>query len=414
MSVEKIKNTARAGINRIGRLFGTDMMYIVKGSFWMNANYLFVSIVGLSTSILFAHFLSETAYGTYQYVLSIAGLVSALTLTGMNPAVTRSVAQGYEGELVHTTKYQIKLGVIASAVAIAAAIWYAFSHEAGVSLSLIFVALFLPTANALNTWTAYLSGKKDFKGTFYYSLINTIISYGGVILMLCLTRNFVWIALGNFLFGLLGNFVLYFATLRKMKPNDKINPETVPYGTHLSIMAIPGAVSAQLDAILIFYFLGAPALAIYSFATLLPEKISGGLKSISSVALPKFSERNETTVKNFLIKKLWIVLAILIVISGIYALVAPWIFLWLFPTYMASIPYTQIYSLSFFSVGATIVQTALQSQKKTKELYVVNFFVPLIKATLLIILMYLFGIWGVIWAQIITNLVSIVFQMSVF
>lgn len=401
-------------IHRIGRFFGTDLMYTLKGGFWMNLNYFFVSLCGLITSILFARLLSKDAFGTYQYILSIAGILSALTLTGMNAAVIRAVSIGYEGELVRTTKYQLWLGAIPTLVAFTVSSWYFFNGQSGLFVSLLWIGLFLPTANALNTWTAYVAGKKQFKLGFYFSIVNTLISYGGVIAMLYFTRDFVWIAFGNFFFGLLGNIVLYTMTLKSMRPSKEINSETLPYGTHLSVIAIPNAISAQLDALLVFHFLGAATLAIYSFSTLLPEKISGALKSMSSIALPRLSEKNEFAVKDFLKKKLLWILFALAICAGLYSLVAPWLFYILFPTYIASIPFTQIYSLSFFSVGATLVQTALTSQRKTKELYVSGITIPATRAILLCVMLYYFGLWGIIWAQIIINIFAIILQMSLF
>ncbi len=411
--MEKIKNTARATINRLGRFFGTDMMYIVKGGFWMNASYVFVSLVGLATSILFARFLSKADYGMYQYVLSIAALVSALTLTGMNSSVTRAVSRGFEGELVRTTKYQLWLGIIPTTAAGITAIWYALHGQSGIALALVFVALFLPPANALNTWGAYVSGKKDFPRGFYYGFFNTIISYSGVIILLIFTRNFIWVAFGNFFFGLVGNFIIYFWTIKVFRPSANVDKETVSYGNHLSLMNIPGAIAAQLDSILVFHFVGAAALAVYSFATLFPEKLAGGLKFVSGVALPRFSEKNEQSVNNFLKRQIWWILGSIGAIALAYALIAPYLFVWLFPNYMASVPYTQVYAFSFFSVAGGILQIALTSQKKTKELYQLSFVIPAIKALLLLVFLFYFGVWGIIWAQIITNFVSIIFVWKI-
>jgi O-antigen/teichoic acid export membrane protein len=412
--MERIKENARQKIHSMSRFFGTDVMYIAKSGFWMNANFILVSLFGLVSSVLFARLVSKDVYGTYQFILAIAGLIAVITPNNMSSAVLQSVARGNEGDLKVGTRFQMRWGIVASLVSGAISLWYAIHGNAPLSIALMLIALFLPTANALNTWNVFLQGKKDYKRYFYYSTLNTVISYGGVIAMLYFTRSFVWIAFGNIFFGFLGNLILYRITVKQMKPNDKVDPETISYGRHLSIMGIPQGLVGSLDALLIFHFIGAPALAVYSFATLFPERLSGGLKFISTIAFPKFSEKSEEDVKGFFHKKIWWLLLLLALVAALYAIAAPYIFELLFPTYMSAVPFTQIYSLSFFAIAAGVVQTALLSQKKTKELYISTLATPFIKALLMISLMIPFGVWGIIWAQIITIFFQITFPIYLF
>ena len=414
--MRELKNTlisrVRGIIARLGRFFKMDMAYVASGAFWGNANYLFLTILSLITSVLFARYLTKDQYGTYQYVLSIAGIISTTTLTGMNSAVVRAVAKGFEGELKRTVKFQIILGIIPTVISLGVAVWYLIQGSNSLTLSFLWVAMFLPLANALNTWVAYAAGKKAWRVGTYYGFANSFISYVGVIALVYFTRNFVWVAFGNFFFGMLGNFVMYRLLLKKFKPNDKTDPETIPYGTHLSLQALPGAIPGQLDSLLVYHFVGPAALAVYTFATLIPEKLSGSLKFASNIALPKFSERSESHVKRFLIKKMGWMFLIIGAVTGFYIVLAPIFFHIFFPAYSASIPFTQVYSLSFFSLIPGMVQSALVSQQKTKALYILSFLNPAIRTVLLAVLMYYFSVWGIVWAQIIQNFISIPIYMA--
>ncbi|MES2059976.1 MAG: oligosaccharide flippase family protein [Patescibacteria group bacterium] len=412
--MQRLKDSARAKIGHLSRFFGTDMMYVVKSGFWMNANFVLVSLFGLLSSVLFARLISKDVYGTYQYILAIAGLIAVITPNNMSSAVLQSVARGNEGDLKVGTKFQMRWGAIASSVASLLSLWYAIHGNAPLAIAMIIVAIFMPAANAFNTWNAYVQGKKDYKRYFYYSTLNTVISYGGVIAMLYFTKSFIWIAFGNIFFGFIGNFLIYKMTVKQMKPNEKTDPEMIPYGRHLSIMGIPQGLVGSLDALLIFHYLGAPELAVYSFATLFPERLSGGLKFISSIAFPKFSAKSEQDVQGFFHKKIWWLLLFLAGVAALYAIFAPYLFEFLFPTYMSAVPFTRLYSLSFFGIAASFVQTALTSQKKTRELYISTVSTPFIKATLMIILMFYFGVWGVIYAQLLTTLFQIIFPIYLF
>jgi O-antigen/teichoic acid export membrane protein len=392
----------------------TDMVYLASGAFWGNLNSLFLTLLSLITSILFARLLTKEAYGTYQYVLAIGGIITATTLTGMNTAVTRSIARGYEGDFKKSIIYQLKLGIIPTLISCAVSGWYYIHGNNGLALSFLWIGLFMPVGSALNTWVAYMGGKKFFKIGTRYGFINMGITYVGIIAVLYLTRSFVWVVFANFFFGFLSNSIIYFLIRRRFTFNDQTDPATIPYGNHLTVMAIPGVISSQIDALLIFQFIGPAPLAIYSFATIIPEKIAGMLKFTSGIALPKLSEKNPEEVKNILFKRIWLFLLLIGIAAYIYAQAAPYLFHIFFPAYEASIPYTQVYALSFFSVAAVFIQTALISQQKVKELYIINTTMPLVKTILMLILMFYFGIWGLVWAQILIHFISIPFQLFLF
>lgn len=409
--MEQIKNLLRDRIQGLSRFFKTDMMYVTKSGFWLNANFILVSLFGLLSSVLFAHLVSKEIYGTYQFVIAIAGVIAVFAPNNMSSAVLRAVAQGYEGDFVKATRYQLRWGVIASVISVFASLWYVFHENIPLSLSLLLVALFMPSTLALNTWNAYIQGKKDYRRYFFYNALATTISYGGIIWVLFFKREFMWLIAANIIFGFLSNLVLYFVTVKKMRPHTETDPGTIPYGKHLSIMGIPQGLVGQLDALLIFHYVGAQALAVYSFATLLPEKITGGLKFIPLITLPKFSEKSESEVKDFFRKKIWWLLFFLGVMSALYALLSPYLFRFIFPAYVESIPFTQVYSLSFFAIAASVAQGALLSQRKVKELYITTLAFPILKTVLMFVLMFFYGVWGIIYAQLITILFQIIFPI---
>ncbi|HTK33044.1 MAG TPA: oligosaccharide flippase family protein [Candidatus Paceibacterota bacterium] len=392
----------------------TDMVYLASGGFWGNFNAATVMLTTIIGSILFARYLTKEQYGMYQYVLSIASLIGTLTLTGMNSAVTRAVARGHEGELRHSVRYQLIAGIIPMLAGMCVALWYFVHDNHAFAIAFFWIAIFLPLGSAFNTWVAYLGGKKMFRVGSYYGLFNNLVSAIPVLLTIYFARNFLWVVVVNYLFVFLSSFVLYNVVLRHLKPNDERDLETIPYGIHLSAMGILGTFAGQIDALLVFHFIGSAALAVYSFATILPEKLAGVLKFIPNVAMPKLAEKSEDEVRAILKKRLWMLIVLILVAAGGYALIAPFIFHTFFPTYSDSIIFTQVYSLSFFSLAATMMMTALTAQKKTKELYIISFAMPILRVILLSVFLYYYGIWGLLWAQILVNIVSFCLQLYLF
>ncbi len=388
----------------------TDMVYLASGTFWGNLNASVVVIITFVASIFFARYFTKEAYGMYQYALAIASLIGATTLTGMNSAITRAVARGAEGEFKRSVIYQLKFGIIPTIIGLVVSGWYFYNGNIELGSAFAWIAIFLPLSYAFNTWAAYVGGKKLFKIGTYYGIANNVTTYIVILTTLYFTRSFVWVIAANFAISFINGFIIYKLITRQIPPNDTRDNESIKYGTHLSAMSIIGVLAGQLDAILVFKFIGSAALAVYSFATIIPERLAGFMKFIPNLAMPKLAERSEEEVRVILKKRLWILVAFVAVIAAIYALIAPWFYKTFFPAYTDAILFTQVYSLSFFSIVAIVLQTALTSQKMLKELYLLNAIMPVVRAGLMTVLIIYYGIWGLLWAQIVTNFISIGIQ----
>lgn len=411
-AISRLKERLIALLRWSERYTKTDMVYLASGTFWSNFSSGTVMVLAFVTSLFFAHFLTKDQYGIYQYVLAIAGLVSALTLTGMNSAVTRAVARGHEGELRHSVRFQLLAGIIPFMAGLGIAFWYLTHGNKELAVAFAWVAVFLPLSSAFNTWVAYLGGKKMFKVGSYYGLFNNIMAYVPILVVLLFVHNFLWVVCVNYFFAFISGLLIYRHMVRRYPPNDERDPETIPYGTHLSLMSILGTALGQLDSFLVFHFIGPTELAIYSFATLIPERLAGMLKFIPNIAFMKLAEKSEDEVRRNIVRKLLVLMGLVGICAACYALLAPIVFHIFFPQYSASIPLTQLYALSFFSLAPLYVQTALMAQRKTRQLYILNFVAPLIRASLMVVLMFYFGIYGLLWAQVLNNFVSLGFQLG--
>lgn len=165
---------------------------------------------------------------------------------------------------------------------------------------------------------------------------------------------------------------------------------------------------AQIDKILIWHFLGAVNLAIYSFAIAPINQITSFVGQIRQLALPKFSERNLFEVKNTILRKTVLFSLILTAIVLIYIPLAPILYKIIFPQYFDSVIYSQIFSLTIVASAAFLPISALNSQKATKQLYQLNIVIPTIQIILLFTLIYSFGLFGAILARVIGRFINLV------
>ncbi len=386
----------------------TNMIYLVKNSFWVNAHTVTTNAFVFLLSILFARFVSKDVYGTYQFLISLGGIIGGATLMGMNSAVTQAVARGFEGTLKASVYEQLKFLYIPFVLGILGSGYYLFFNNLTLSVSLALIAILLPISNAFNTWSAYISGKADFKHLFLYNQIINILYYGGLIALIFISPQTITLILGTFLLNTLANIFIYFIVIKKHTPNTQIDTEALQYGKKLSLSSVLPLIALHIDNLIIFHFLGPAQLAIYAFASNIPERLGGLLRPISTIALPKLSTINPQHIPGILRSKI-IQLFMLSVVSGlIYILVAPLMFNLLFPLYTSSIIYSQAYAVvTILSITAGLPLAALFATRST-HIFTLNIAHPLYSIVFMSIGVYFYGIPGVIGAKIISGVLLLI------
>lgn len=382
----------------------TDMVYLASSSFWMNANTIIINLFAFVLSIMFARFVSKEVYGTYQFIVSIGSIIGSVTLTGMSSAITQAVARGFEGTLKKSIKEQLRFAIIPFALGLAGSLYYLFSKNSTISLSLIAIAILLPLSNTFSVWGAYLQGKKDFKNIFLFNQILNISYYGGLITLIILLPLTIPLVITNFLLNTLSHGLIYFLILKKYKPNNQTDENALDYGKKLSLSNILPMIALNIDNLMIFHFLGAAQLAIYAFASTIPERLGGLLRPISTAAFPKMSGKTTAEIVQLIPKKTTQLFLISLAGGLLYVLLAPLIFHLILPNYTSSIIYSQIYTISvIIYITASFPFTALFATL-SKHVFTINLSYPIYSIVFICLGAYLFGVWGVIIGKILSNI----------
>ena len=377
----------------------TDMVYLAKGGFWLTAGKFISSAASFLLSIAFANLIPKETYGIYKYVLSIVGLLAISNLTGMESSLVRSIAQGFEGSFKKAFFAKVKWGIFGSLLGIGFAIYYYTQQNWTLTICFLMSAVFIPLMDPLEIHQAILGGKKDFKLSAKFSAIGQIFGVFAMILALVTTKNIALIIFAYFAANTFIRYVLLKITLKKFPLNQKVDPETVSYGKHLSVMNFFGILSAQADKILLWHFLGAAPLAIYSFALAPISQISNSLKSVNQLFLPKLAEKDKEVIKKTLPKKMIKFYLLMFFIILTYIILAPFLYKVFFPQYLEAVNYSRVYALVLLFFPQKLLSTALLAYGQKKGLYIVSTISPIIKLSLFFILIPIFGVWGAIYAM---------------
>ncbi len=403
---KNITNILGRFLRKLEKYTKTDMVYLGSNISWISIGNGISSLASLGLVIVFGNLVSKNDYGIYQYVLSIAGVLSVTTLSGMNTSLVKAIASGSGGSLIEGIQTRIKWGILACIGSIGIGTYYFLNDNLILSMSFFVIAVFLPFMDSFTSYTSYLEGKKLFKQSAVFSSVISIIRVGVLVGTILLTKNIILIITTYIVITTLLRGIALLIVLKKIDRTQKSDPEVITYGKHLSLMrALSGGISS-LDNILLFQFIGAAELAIYSFAKTPVTKISGAFTPIASLAYPKFAETSIETLKRTLPKKLVLLFCIMTGITVVYIILAPFLFSLVLPEYMDSVLFSQIFALSLLFLPQKIVGSALTAHKQQKALYVLSIANPIVRVASLVILIPIFGIIGVI----ISYLVGLLFN----
>jgi O-antigen/teichoic acid export membrane protein len=393
----------------------TDMVYLASGGFWLGLGQFFSSLSVLLLAIAFANLLPKETYGTYQYILSMASIVGVFSLTGMNTALAQAVARGIEGIVKKAFWIQMKWGLIMFFVSLAASVYYFIQGNQILAVSFLIIGSFSPLLNSANSYSAFLNGKKDFKKITKYNIASIVSSNLLLLLTVLLTKNPLVLVLVYFASNTAINVYFYLKTIEAVKTERDTGQneisETVSYGKHLSLMNIITTIAHYLDGPLVFHFLGAANLAVYSLAVAPPEQIKALFKNVSALALPKFSSQAKEAIKKTINNKVLVLGTSIAVAVLFYILIAPLAYKIFFPKYLSSVFYSQIYALSVIAITIYLPFTALLGQMATKQLYLFNFWTSLFQILLLVIFVYFWGIWGAIISRIVSRFLNLAISL---
>lgn len=380
----------------------TDMLYLAKGGFWVLFAQSLNSIFSLVLIIAFANLLPKETYGTYRYILSIAGMLNIFTLSGMNNAVSRTVATGNPGVLQPAVIYQLKWNLL-----MLIASWilggYYFVHDDIVLATSFFVlGIFVPCTLAFNTYSSYLDGKKQFKMAYSLSVLSTFVYSVGMLCTLLLTDEVVWMVTIYAMSTFVPSVIFYLYVLRKFKPptSDDVT-DTLKYGRELTFLRFTDPIVSQIDKVVLAHFWGPAQLAVYSLALAVPNRAVLFIKSWVAIGFPKFAEKTILEINIVFWRRIAQGIFIGSIMTCIYVLISPYLFKYVLPQYIEGIFYSQLLSLNFiFALPNRYISLLFTSQR----LSYVLFKRTVIQGVTTIILYVSLGVWGGLFGLVIANI----------
>lgn len=382
----------------------TDMLYLTKGGFWLLVGQGIQIFAGLVVSVAFANFVPKDVFGTYQFVMSMAVVLGAFTLTGMNTAVARAVARGSEGALRAGFRAQMawNLGIAAAGTALAA--YYYFNHNFTLAFSFLAIGALLPFVGAFSLTQSYLTGKQLFRESAVFGIGRRLLPVACITVAVFLTHDVLTLVVVYFASNAVSSGLLYAAVVRRYRLSVSEESGMIGYAKHLSFLRTFSEISTQADKVLLFHFSGGAAVAAYALAQLPITHIQGVFKLLPSLTFPKMSTTDLGLLQKTLPHKVRLFLVSALAIVALYILLAPFLFSLLFPAYAESVLLSQALALSLLASPRSLYGQALTAHQKKRELYIMNISNNILRVLLLLAFIPLWGLWGAVGAVLLAQL----------
>ena len=361
--MDAIRKKTYKALRKSERFFKTDMIYLAKGGAWLSAGQFVSSVSAFLLAIAFANLLPKETYGTYKYVLSMASILAIPTLAGINTALTQAVARGYEGSFIPALKTKLLWGIWGGIGCILLAAYYYLNGNITLTFAFLIASFFIPVVDTLGIYGSLLNGKKLFKEATKFHITSRIATALILAAAIFFTDNLFIILLSYFLPWTLFRALFLAIVIRKNLASDKEDPQVISYGKHLSVIGVLGNIATRLDNILLFHYLGAAQVAIYTFAFAPVDQIKALYKMIPLLSLPKFANRSIESINTLLAERLIKLLFVGSAVAAVYIISAPYLFKLLFPQYLDSVYFSQLLAIILaLRPPVSLVSSAVQSK----------------------------------------------------
>lgn len=409
-----IKNKLYRTLRSSERYTKTDMVYLARGNFWLFAGRIIASGSGLLLTLMFANLLTPEAFGTYKYILAIAGAIAALTLNGLGNALLRAIGKGYQNVVPSVFKSGLLWSIPASIVAFSGSAYYLFKGNETLGWSLAVIALLNPLLSTLGVSKSFFVATGDFRRATFYNTIRTVAQIGVIMCALLLTDNILIITTTFFCVSAIVGYITYWHSLKVLDVQDDStqHDSTMRYAKHMSVLGFLQLGVSQLDQLLLWHFAGPVALATYAIALGPTRELRSVSENISALALPKLAEKSRENAADLVRAKSRYLLVIYLGIAIFYAISAPFIFTHLFPQYLDAILPSQILAFGLVFQSRSLADLFLFSHGGVKDRYRAIIPSQITRAILYVILIPLYGLYGAVFAVIlaeVANLLAVVY-----
>jgi O-antigen/teichoic acid export membrane protein len=394
-------------LDRLGQWLHLDWRYYLSGGSLISLSFLVAQVAGLFTSVAFARLASKEIYGRYGFVFSMMSMVNPFSLPGMGTAITQSVARGYPRSFLDGTAASFKWSFLGSLALVGAAAFYGLARHDPIWAALLVAAAAFPILYGLQGGIGYFVGQKRLKVSAAFWVSSELFTMAAVLVTLFLFPQHTVLLVAVSLAASSAILLVFYWKAREetIRCEPKQDPSLLSYGRQLTAISILSNTASYLDRALISTFLGFADLAIFSIAAVFPDNLKGVVKWLDPLVLPRFTGLEPKQVAQRVREKMPVMIVVNIAAVALAVWLTPVVMNIVYSSkYAGSVVYAQLLFVSLVLVLPTVViNSALTSQQRTRELYQANLIFALAQIGALLILVPTLGLLGAVLARMVAR-----------
>lgn len=388
----------------VGRRLKIDVRYFAKTSTILTLHYALSVLSGLVTGYLVALLLPPEAYGGYRFSLSVAGIVSLLTLPSLETAIAREVANRQRDAAVRFTLMNNAWLCLAGALVLLGLVpvlglWW--NQERLGSLFIVIALLFLPLQLGATFFSGIVTGTGNFRFALHVKMFATALVVCLLPAVLTVTHSLPIIY--AVAVGVPGLVVASALALQLRRfPSRERSWRVLRYGGLLSLNTIPVSIASQLDSFVIAGLFGLKQLALFQVSILVPEQIKAWFKSLLPASFSRLATMDDSRQNRRRVLKVTaaLTLGVTVGVAG-YVLLAPWLCAWLFPNYTLTdvVWLSRLSAVTLVAIPSLLVSQYLEAHGRLRALQIANWGSMTLFVATLLVLTPLLGLMGAVLAR---------------
>ncbi len=312
--------------------------FFLNDSFWALFSQGLTVLINLFSVYILANLLTQYNYGEFKLVTTWLALAVGIGYTGYNYILPQMIIKNEKYDLKKIFKETFYKSLPTFFILFLVAIYYLINHNNNLGLGLFWASIATPFACIAILVNVYYMGKQDFKSFALAQNFSGVLQVVVLALVTYFSENFILIISTYFISALFANCVVVYKTIRKEESEIKNEKEkTESFIDHknkskLNISGITLGFANQIDKLLIFHFLGAVPLAVYSLVTAMSDQSRTPIKALSVAAFPRMGREYFNKRKLFFAYFIFTLLCVLgfLILIWLY----PFIFKYFFPKYL--------------------------------------------------------------------------------
>tara|TARA_B110000008_G_C16932406_1_gene549271 strand:+ start:376 stop:1659 length:1284 start_codon:yes stop_codon:yes gene_type:complete len=381
---------------------------LLKNLSFIMLSKFFILFIGFLTSITWANFSDPDTYGKYLLFISFFVFFNAFSLPGLPTSAQISAAKGYDGNLLIITKTKVFYSTIGSLGFIILGIYYYFEkNDYPLSLLCIISVVFYPFYNLDTIWDSWINSKKEFfKLSILQALISLII-FISIVLTLFFFNNLLVVVFCLLIFKTIINLLVLNYIKKSLSTNNRKDQNTIKYGFQLSYALIIPILLMSSERFIISEMLTYKDISIFAISSIFPGIITAFYGVINRIITPYITEATDIIeAYRYLKKFLNLIILFFLIVTIVGYFFIDLIITTFYPkVFQEAITYAQIlWIFCGITAPATYLANILRAQKIIKFSIYFEQANSFLKIFLGILMIYFFGLIGLVYTYCIANL----------